>query len=846
MSLADRSLADLAFSLPSLPLLPEPVSPRPPDRLSPNTSLTTPGFVGDQPLPPTPSTPSRPGLYQRPSTTMLLNRLARIMTLSTGKAAGPRESTPPPPTLTISAPDDSNTPPTTPSRLSLGNTTTVLPPRSSRTKPLRLSKSDRKSLSLLRMVHALVTLHRSHPPVAFLIPLASTLYGLSYSAYYPPLNSDSDEETEETEELRSWDEEVEAEAFWFLEAIRDRMGEAWEVNEAMDEVLRSLETRLTRIDEPCARELARKSLAPSTSEYSIKWTSSVLSFSLPPSSLLLTYDVLFALPPSAFIPGLVDVLLALVILVRPQLFAAGRAKGQAKAAALWGGEEGMEDEEAAKREGESLLGSYPIDDIGLDRVLRAAHEIRLQREWEERMVASGWTAEGVRSRLLRQPDEHSILGSVRGFAESFKQSDAAATLSKASTNWRASAMQIWGRSPAPLSDAAATPSSRPSSWSSAAMKRWTPLNGVGTSLPNGDTRSPARSDTSSPVASTESPTTTPSKSPSSPASVSRPLPSLQAALSSIINTAPSVSPLPPKKPPPRSLRLSASARPPSIQGSPNPRSSLPRQDSISSTASTSTSRRTASLSNASDSESGGMVRLRSGVSPRSPAGMALKQKREFSSPARLAAASALVSIPSDTVLSPESYISSPPLRTPPVLDSVTPAVGEAIQKWTSTTSPDFPVVSRSSSNSSLGSAYQASSPQVPVPSAGLRRNRRIAEKKPPGLRIRDPKGSLSNVPPSPMSTTDEEQQGLEEHEDSLLPYARPYLDDGERTPEPRTPRPVMPTRSPSPAVKRETKKRASDGMASEEEGMKADEEDNIDDPVDGAGYNDILSAYEEE
>ncbi|KZO99508.1 hypothetical protein CALVIDRAFT_596097 [Calocera viscosa TUFC12733] len=853
LSIADRSLADLAFSLPSLPFLPEPVSPQP-RRTSPIISITTPDSTADQPLPPTPTTPFGVDTEERPSTTMLLNRLALVMTLSTRKAIpAARENTPPPPTLTISAPDDMTTPPSSSnlSHRSLGNGIPPLSPTKSRTKPPRLSQSDRKSLSLLRILHAHVTLHPSHPPVMYLIPLASALYGLSHSAYYPPLNSDSDDEAEEG--VKSWDEEVEAEAFWFLEAIRDRMDEVWEVPDAMDEVLRTFETRLAQIDEPCARELARKSLDPSTSEYSIKWVSSVLSTSLPPAYLLLTYDILFALPPTAFLSALVDILLALVILVRPQLFAAGRAKVQAKATNLWGGEEGMEDEEAAKREGESMLANYPIENVGLDRVLRAAYEIRIQREWEERLMASGWTAEAVRKRLLRQPDEHSnpggILGSVRGFAESLRQSDAAATLSKTSTNWRASAMQVWGRSPPfPPNEragaASPTPSSRPSSWSSAAMKMWTPLRGPATASPNENIGSPARSDSSSPVAGGESPATNASRSPASPASTARSLPSLQAALNSIINSNPAPSPLSAKKAPPKSLRLSASARPPSMQVFPKPRSSLPRQDSISSAASTSTSRRTAPLSNASDSE-GGMVKLRSGVSPRSPAGMALRQKREFSSPARLAGQFERFSTSSETVLSPDSYISSPPLPTPPVLNSITPTVNEEVRKWTMPESSAFPVITRSSSNSSLGSAYQAS-PQVPIPSPALRKNRRIADKKPPGLRIRDPKGALSNTRASPISTTDEEGQGLEDNEDSLLPYARPSLDDGERTPEPRTPRPSMTLRrSPSPAVKRETKKKAMDGMASEEEGMKADEEDNIDEQVEGGGYSEILSAYEE-
>jgi len=125
----------------------------------------------------------------------------------------------------------------------------------------------------------------------------------------------------------------------------------------------------------------------------------------------------------------------------------------------------------------------------------------------------------------------------------------------------------------------------------------------------------------------------------------------------------------------------------------------------------------------------------------------------------------------------------------------------------------------------------------------LRRNRRIADKKPPGLRLRDPKGDVADVS-SPSSTTDGEGHGPE-NGNTLLPYARPSLDDGERTPEPRTPRPsISIRRSPSPAIKREAKKKTIDDMASEEEGIKADEEDNIDEQGEG-GYNEILSAYEE-
>ncbi|EJT98511.1 hypothetical protein DACRYDRAFT_118772 [Dacryopinax primogenitus] len=876
LSPADRSLIDLAFSLPSLPLLPEPVSPQRTQHVSPVISITTPDLNTDELLPPTPIAQVGVDVCRGPSTTLLLNRLALVMTMNATRGSTVAlRGTPSPPMLTISAADDTNTSPpiSASSRHSLGNGSIPRTPRSLRSpgsKKPQLSKSERRSLALLRILHAHSILHASHPPVTFLIPLVSALYELCHSAYNSAVSSDSDEEAEEVEHDNAWDEEVEAEAFWFLEAIRDRMGDVWEVNDACDEILRTIELRLARIDEPFARELLRKSLAPSTSEYSVKWLSSVLAASLPPPVLLITYDSLFGLPPTAFVAALIDVFLALMILLRPQLFAAGRAKGDVKPNHLWVGEEGMEDEEAAKRQGESILDQYPIDEVGSDRILRAASEIRMQREWEERRAASGWTTEAVASRLLRQQEGQSangggIIDSFRGFAETLKQSDTAASLSKASTNWKASALQAWRPSPPSLtavSQRAASPSplSRPSSWGSVAMKLWNPLRASISSLPDGiPLPSPLSAEQPTPEPPSQSPqiqsdvstTTSRAESPNpsigSPPSTSRSLPSLQAALNSIINSTPAPSPLSLKKPPPRSLMLSGSARPPSIQRYSRPRLSEDRShDSISSTFS-STSRRTTSLSNASDSDNP-VVKLRGGVSPRSPAGMALRQKREFSSPARLVAPANSVPVGMDIVLSPDSYISSPSLPTPAPLNSVASEINEAVNRWTLSDTKASPGVTRSSSNSSLGSAYQGFSPQVPIPSPGLRRNRRIADQKPPGLRLRDTKAVAADMFSPLSSTTDGEEQGpLTENGDSLLPYARMSLDDGERTPEPKTPRPsVSLRRSPSPAVKREAKKKHTDDMVSEEEGMKADEEDNTEEQVVGGNYNDILSAYEDE
>jgi len=87
--------------------------------------------------------------------------------------------------------------------------------------------------------------------------------------------------------------------------------------------------------------------------------------------------------------------------------------------------------------------------------------------------------------------------------------------------------------------------------------------------------------------------------------------------------------------------------------------------------------------------------------------MALRQKREFSSPSRLSHAPPAPIASSDTVLSPDSYLSGPPLPTLPSLSSVNLTIDEAIQRWTMAGMPVSPVVTRSSSNYSLGSAYQA-------------------------------------------------------------------------------------------------------------------------------------------
>ncbi|KAH7311189.1 hypothetical protein B0J17DRAFT_687687 [Rhizoctonia solani] len=274
-------------------------------------------------------------------------------------------------------------------------------------------------------------------------------------------------------------------------------------------VMARMSDRLRWADARLWEDMAKKSLDPKLPYFSYRWVACLLAQDLPLTALLPTWDTLFAQNPSTpetnpKIEFLINICVALLLGVRDKLIRAGNKRG---GVGLWGEEEEEDDDvplsmiqpqplspntlpmNEAFVQGMLLLQQYPLESVGLGWVINKAFELGAKRAagfgiieqnnvggagwgsgaWDVaaamRNRVAGWrsvsggsgsepAAEGAASTTPvpevlvsppGAPSSTSVGGKIRQYTETFKQSDTAASLSKASTNWSLAVMSAWNR-----------------------------------------------------------------------------------------------------------------------------------------------------------------------------------------------------------------------------------------------------------------------------------------------------------------------------------------------------------------------------------------------------------------
>ncbi|KAG8770225.1 hypothetical protein FRC12_004431 [Ceratobasidium sp. 428] len=275
-------------------------------------------------------------------------------------------------------------------------------------------------------------------------------------------------------------------------------------------VMVRLSERLRWADARLWEDMVKKSLDPRLPYFSYRWIACLLAQDLPLTALLPVWDTLLAQAPStpetnAKIEWLLDICVGLLVGVRERLIRAGNRRG---GVGLWGEEDEEEDVPLSMIQnkpnspigpngsgasgmnegfvqGMLLLQRYPLEDVGLGWVLNKAFELGAKRaagfgiQDSDRGSGAGWgegawgVAAAMRDRVAGWRQAHPegaafatpvpevlvsppapnaapsiamVGGKLRQYTETFKQSDAAASLSKASTNWSLAVMSAWNRS----------------------------------------------------------------------------------------------------------------------------------------------------------------------------------------------------------------------------------------------------------------------------------------------------------------------------------------------------------------------------------------------------------------
>jgi len=333
---------------------------------------------------------------------------------------------------------------------------------------------------------------------------------------------------------------AEEETFWAFAGLMGDIGDVVSTSQTVQAGNKDLEWALERLgrrvrwaDSGLWSFLKERNMDPSSPLYAYRWIALLFTQDLSRSETIPLWDFLFAEPPSTPVQSpkldlVIDVCAAMLLLCKGRLRKASSAhrkkKIQSPGKGLWDGLSSdeeledlpLEDPEDAFVRGLQLLRSYPLREVGgIDAVLHTAFELRQARliaglsgddpdapGWEEARDAESrpsWTSEKLRSaasgatkKLWSGPSDGSTSISTLSssgsklfskYAENVSQSDAAATLSKASTNWTASAMAKWA-------DASkGSPSSKGKSHSTTASSDWTGIGrlwGTIKKAPNSD------------------------------------------------------------------------------------------------------------------------------------------------------------------------------------------------------------------------------------------------------------------------------------------------------------------------------------------------------------------------
>ncbi|KAG1877863.1 regulator of Vps4 activity in the MVB pathway-domain-containing protein [Suillus subalutaceus] len=201
---------------------------------------------------------------------------------------------------------------------------------------------------------------------------------------------------------------AEADTFWLFEALVGEFSDLAD-QEGGKVWMKKFSDRLAQADGELAASLHTKGLDPMLPHYSYRWLAPLLSQTLPLTSLLPVWDVLFSYPmrtrdENHKLDALVDICTSLLIRARAPLFRLAKPGG--KSPGLWAEEHATIRPSSPLRpwelsdaflEGIALLQSYPIDAAGgIDRVLQTAHDLAQRRIEENRLLKSDNVTLGAR------------------------------------------------------------------------------------------------------------------------------------------------------------------------------------------------------------------------------------------------------------------------------------------------------------------------------------------------------------------------------------------------------------------------------------------------------------------
>ncbi|KAG2157358.1 regulator of Vps4 activity in the MVB pathway-domain-containing protein [Suillus clintonianus] len=201
---------------------------------------------------------------------------------------------------------------------------------------------------------------------------------------------------------------AEADTFWLFEALVGEFSELAD-QEGGKVWMKKFSDRLAQADGDLASSLHAKGLDPVLPHYSYRWLAPLLSQTLPLTSLLPVWDVLFSYPmrtrdENHKLDALVDICTSLLIRARAPLFRLAKPGG--KSPGLWAEEHATIRPSSPLRpwelsdaflEGITLLQSYPIDAAGgIDRVLQTANDLAQRRIEENRVLKSDNVTLGAR------------------------------------------------------------------------------------------------------------------------------------------------------------------------------------------------------------------------------------------------------------------------------------------------------------------------------------------------------------------------------------------------------------------------------------------------------------------
>ncbi|MCO5583298.1 hypothetical protein L7F22_037208 [Adiantum nelumboides] len=365
--------------------------------------------------------------------------------------------------------------------------------------------TDRHWHSLLRILYIYALLN---PSIGYVQGMNEVLFIVLYvfgtsSAMPSPIGDDDENANASSSDGASVDH-AEADAFWCFSALVGEVRELYDFDgidhasanlrvsndrqqsslantqkgsSGMGALLKRFSLRLRWLDSELWRSLREHSLDPRLPYYSFRWLACLLCTELSLPSLVRVWDALLAESneskgaesdnTSPMIDFLIDISCALLINIRGQL--------------LDSLSDSDSEEEDVFTQAMNILQTYPDDDIGpilemaiLFRQRRMAapltgdapptqdeedlnsnlrdKALNAFREWRSPSVSSqksAVTPRKVSDRLaqaMNTPSSSSPASRFQKYAEAIQTSDAAASISKASTNWQAKAMATWSGS----------------------------------------------------------------------------------------------------------------------------------------------------------------------------------------------------------------------------------------------------------------------------------------------------------------------------------------------------------------------------------------------------------------